>query len=211
MYFPLSEDKHQKVQQLKKAHWKSETNSVWDKMQSKNFFQRSEFFFSDWILSSTVFVSDWICLGLNLSWTEFVLDWICLGLNLVLDWICLGTELCLGLHTAVVFQMQSFNYYFVNDLPSKFTYNTLPLGPNGPVIVWTIGPNWSEDSQKLQPCMAANFPWTRFSRDISNDLGVFWEQSCHLVSNGHPVYTLNPELMHRSTLLMYQCTDLPKS
>ena len=41
-------------------------NAVWDKIQSKNFFLTvGKFFFLDWILSQTVFVSDFICLGLN--------------------------------------------------------------------------------------------------------------------------------------------------
>ena len=41
MYVLLSDDKHRKV---KKAHWKSETNSVGDKMQSKTKFSLRIFF-----------------------------------------------------------------------------------------------------------------------------------------------------------------------
>ena len=34
-----------------------------------------------------------------------------LELNFVLDWILSQTEFCLGLHTTVVFRMQSFNFF----------------------------------------------------------------------------------------------------
>ena len=68
MYIPLSGDKHWKVRDSsKKVHWKSETNSVWNKMQSKTKFSLRIFFlmvgkkiFLDWILSQTEFVSDYI-------------------------------------------------------------------------------------------------------------------------------------------------------
>ena len=45
-------------------------------------------------------------------WTEFCLE-------VYLSW----TEFCLGLHTAVVFRMQSFNlFFFQHDAVSKITY-----------------------------------------------------------------------------------------
>ena len=80
MYIPLSDDKHWFVRDnSKKVPWKSETTS-----KTK---------FSPRHCLRLDFVSDSI-----LSWTEFYL-----GLDLS------RTEFCLGLHTAVVFRMQSFN------------------------------------------------------------------------------------------------------
>ena len=86
-----------------KVHWKSETNSVEDKMQSKTKFSpRHNSVQKIFFLTRKKNFWTELCLGLN-----FVLDSICLGLNFVLD------SICLRLHTAVVFRMQSFNLCFV--------------------------------------------------------------------------------------------------
>ena len=99
MYILLSDDKHQKVWDISKKRTgnlrqiQSKTKcsprqkSVWE------FFPDGREFF---------FYQTEFCHGMYLSWTEFSLR-----LNLS------RTKLCLGLHTAVVFRMRSFNFLFV--------------------------------------------------------------------------------------------------
>ena len=77
---------------------------IWDKFSPRQnsvqefFFWWLEFFFFQTEFCLGLYLSQTeFCLRLYLSWTEF-----CLRLNL--SW----TEFCLGLHTVVVFRMQSF-------------------------------------------------------------------------------------------------------
>ena len=69
MYISLSDDKHRKVRDSsKKCTGNPRQNVVQDKIQSENFFPMVRIFFR------LNFLSDCICLRLNLSQTEFVSD-----------------------------------------------------------------------------------------------------------------------------------------
>ena len=80
MYIPLSDDKHRKVRDSSKKC----TGNLRQRQNAVQDKIQSENFFR-W--SEFFFFQSEFCLGLNLSRTEF----------------------CFGLHTAVVFRMQSFN------------------------------------------------------------------------------------------------------
>ena len=91
MYIPLSDDKHQKVRDNFKKHTGNPRQ-----IQSETKFSLR--IFSQWLGKNFFFQTEF-CLGLHLSQTEF----------------------CLGLHTAVVFRMQSFNFYIGIQRQIKIT------------------------------------------------------------------------------------------
>ena len=96
MYIPLSDDKHRFVQDSsKKAHWKSETKFI-PRENLRNIFS-DKFFFKDKKKFLTKILLE------KFSWEKKIIaKEFCRKKNL---------EFCLGLHTAVVFRMQSFNFY----------------------------------------------------------------------------------------------------
>ena len=88
-------------EKAQKAHWKSKTMS-----ETKFSPKKIQEFFSDKIFSQQK------CFFFQQK-------------NFVLDWILSRTEFCLGLHTAVVFCMQSFNLvnYCNQSFQVKFKKN----------------------------------------------------------------------------------------
>ena len=81
---PLSDDKHNKL--------KKHTGNPRQRLRQ---FFLTFFFFDNFFLAKIFFLRFF------------------LGLNFVFDWIWSRTEFCLGLHAAVVFRVQSFNFAII--------------------------------------------------------------------------------------------------